>query len=182
MLLVPSVRRIQGYSRESIGLTAASLTSAWLFIIIVASRMAIMLPSRIICLSEGLPFCVAALGFSISALIELLLVAFPEEVFFRGMLQDRFIALTSSSKNGIMLTAFLFAAFHIPKHVLFEQVSLWNLLRAIPLVIAVYAPLGIALGIVFYRTRSLKWSIAIHTIVNLALIDPLGFYIAALLL
>ena len=182
VLLAFGILRAQGYARETAGLTSKSMASAWLVTMVFAVATAFVFPGRVAGITAGLPAHVAVAGLFIAVMIEVVFVAFSEELLVRGMIQDRFIAVTGSTKTGIILAALVFAFFHIPKHIFSEALTLWGFISVVPLCIVLYGPAGITFGIIFHRTRSLKWSTAVHAIINLANVDSLGFLLAALLL
>lgn len=77
--------------------------------------------------------------------------AFSAEFLFRGALQSRLLRLLTL-RWTLLLQALIFALWHVPR--LTSQLS-GNLVVGIALSLAQYGALGLALGVIAWRTRSL---------------------------
>ena len=97
------------------------------------------------------------------ALAHLIQAGFPEEFFYRGALQTR-IALLAGGGWALGLQAVAFAALHWPSA---AQRMQGDLLAGLAAAFAMYLPMGLALGVVFERTRSLLAPCLVHVGVNL---------------
>lgn len=101
-----------------------------------------------------------------------------EEFVFRGYIQSKCTALTSTSSNGLaaavgILTAgVLFGIPHIPLGILLEGASL----RAIPFILLNNLIPGIAYGLIYYLTRNLWYTGFVHGFGNATVVpfEPSG--------
>jgi len=82
--------------------------------------------------------------------LTVLVIPFFEELFFRGLIQTTLLRL-GLPWLAIVLSALMFGLAH------------WSEPTSVPAIVA----LGLALGYVFYRTRSLAASFALHALFNL---------------
>jgi uncharacterized protein len=82
-------------------------------------------------------------------------VALSEEFFFRGLLQQWLTALTRSSVTGLLVTALLFGAAHLP----FRGFPNWRfaLLAAIA---------GLFYGLAYHRAGSIRAAMVAHALTN----------------
>lgn len=97
------------------------------------------------------------------ALSHLLQAGLPEEFFYRGALQSR-LARLSGAGWGLALQALVFAAVHAPRAA--ERMNAGPLAGAAA-AFAMFVPMGLALGVVFARTRSLAAPCLVHVGTNL---------------
>lgn len=97
-----------------------------------------------------------------------LFTALPEELFFRGYLQQKFVALAGGRGRravaaGVALTAVLFALFHLPRW--FIQ-SGHGVGPALASELAWLLAFGVAMGLVYEATGNLWVLVLVHTRVN----------------
>jgi membrane protease YdiL (CAAX protease family) len=113
------------------------------------------------------------LGGAVTFLWLLFDVGLTEELFFRGMLQERLAALLRSPLAGLMLMALFFGLIHAPGIVLRGAGDLEGLgshpdwLTGASYTIAVQAVAAFFFGIVWMRTRNLAAVIVIHAATDL---------------
>lgn len=102
-------------------------------------------------------------------LLLLLLAAFTEEVFFRGILQTRLTDWTRSRVAGVLITALLFGIYHIPYAFLKPSWPSYGDLGAATTVALWEGGLGgLILGAVFvFAKRNLVASILVHALIDL---------------
>ncbi len=118
----------------------------------------------------------------IAFLICLILIALPEEFFFRSIIQSGIEEKIGSTK-GILLAALIFGFFHLPTNALtfmaFGYPVLESIRNAIVICFLAQAQIGIVLGVAWHRTRSLLLPVALHTMHNL--VELLPFFMLVLL-
>lgn len=95
--------------------------------------------------------------------------ATTEEVFFRGILQSRLADQVRSEPVALVLATFAFVLFHVPYAYLRPSwPSVGNLPWAMQLALANALPTGLALGLVYWRSRhNLFAVILLHALINL---------------
>ena len=103
-------------------------------------------------------------GFFILLVHNVLLSGLPEEFFFRSVVQTRLSFLLKSKLSGILLTSLLFGLLHI------DDLMRWYpgmaLSDAFCRAFFIQSFLGIVLGTLWARTRSLLPSILVHSGLN----------------
>ena len=99
----------------------------------------------------------------------LLTAAFTEEFFFRGVLQTRLTDWTRSRVAGVLITAVLFGAYHIPYAYLKPSWPTYgDLGAAIPVAMWEGGLGGLILGAVFvFAKRNLVAAILVHALIDL---------------
>jgi membrane protease YdiL (CAAX protease family) len=97
-------------------------------------------------------------------------VATTEEVFFRGILQSRVASQFRSEAAGILVATLAFIVYHIPYAYLKPSwPSVGDLSAAVQLAVANGLPTGLALGVVYSRSkRNLAAAILLHALIDLA--------------
>jgi membrane protease YdiL (CAAX protease family) len=86
----------------------------------------------------------------------------PEEFIFRGVLLSGFLRRLKKPGNALVLTSFLFVAFHVPRMLHESQLSHpWQFLLAFSLLFS--QPTGLVFGYLYYRTRSIWPGVLWHT-------------------
>jgi len=91
-------------------------------------------------------------------LFQLLSASFPEEVYFRGFLQERF----GNNISGIALTSLLFSLMHLPRLIFLGDV--YSVMTFFP---------SLIMGFLYMRTGNILPSIIFHFSANVVF---LGFY------
>jgi len=93
-----------------------------------------------------------------------------EEFLFRAVLQTRLAAVMGSQAGAVFVAALLFSLIHVPG--LYMRVGAdvaghsANLLAVVAYAIAVLSPIGLGLGFVWARTRSLLLVVLLHALVD----------------
>lgn len=108
----------------------------------------VLLPFSIIAMMTGRVFLLSSLAVLIR---QLFLVAFPEETFFRGFLQESF----GNNRKGLIATSILFAAAHIPISLIIG--NWFALLTFFP---------SLVMGWLYMRTRNTLPSTIFHFLAN----------------
>jgi membrane protease YdiL (CAAX protease family) len=94
-----------------------------------------------------------------------------EEFLFRAVLQTRLAAVMGSEAGAAALAALIFALAHVPGLYMRSGVDVAghsaNLLAVIAYAVAVLSPIGMGLGFVWARTRSLLLVVLLHACVDL---------------
>lgn len=121
---------------------------------IIASA-AVLAPFGYILSLTGRPFEVMSLT---GMLFQLLSASFPEEVYFRGFLQERF----GNNIRGIVLTSLLFSIMHLPRLIFLGDI--YSVMTFFP---------SLMMGFLYMRTGNILPSIIFHFSANVVF---LGFY------
>ena len=94
-----------------------------------------------------------------------------EEFLFRAVLQTRLAAVMRSEAGAACIAALLFALAHVPGLYMRSGADVSghsaNLLAVIAYAIAVLSPIGLGLGFVWARTRSLLLVVLLHALIDL---------------
>ncbi len=94
-----------------------------------------------------------------------------EEFLFRAVLQTRLAAVMKTEIGAAAIAALLFALVHVPGLYMRAGADVaghsQNLLAVIAYAVAVLSPIGLGLGVVWARTRSLLLLVVLHTLVDL---------------
>ena len=97
--------------------------------------------------------------------------ALCEEFLFRAVLQTRLAAVMRSEVGAACVAALLFALAHVPGLYMRAGADVSghsaSLLQVIAYAVAVLSPIGLGLGVVWVRTRSLLLVVLLHTLVDL---------------
>ena len=109
-------------------------------------------PFSIIAMMTGRVFLLSSLAVLIR---QLFLVAFPEETFFRGFLQESF----GNNRKGLIATSILFAVAHIPISLIIG--NWFALLTFFP---------SLVMGWLYMRTRNTLPSTIFHFLANIVFI------------
>lgn len=120
---------------------------------IIASG-AILVPFGYILSLAGRPFELIELN---GLLFQLLAVSFPEEVYFRGFLQDRF----GNNIRGIVIVSLLFSFIHLPRLIFLGDI--YSVMTFFP---------SLVMGYLYMRTGNILPSIIFHFAANVVF---LGF-------
>jgi membrane protease YdiL (CAAX protease family) len=95
-----------------------------------------------------------------------------EEFLFRAVLQTRLAAVLKSEAGAVFLAALVFALVHVPGLYMRAGADVsghsQSLIQVIAYAIAVLSPIGVALGFVWARTRSLLLVVLLHALIDLA--------------
>lgn len=103
----------------------------------------------------GRPFVVLSIG---AVIFQLLGVAVPEEVYFRGFLQQRL----GNTLKGVILVSLLFSFMHLPQFIFYGD--RYSLLTFFP---------SLVMGLLYWRTSNVMPSAIFHFSSNLVF---LGVY------
>jgi uncharacterized protein len=94
-----------------------------------------------------------------------------EEFLFRAVLQTRLAAVMKTEIGAAAIAALLFALVHVPGLYMRAGADVaghsQSLLAVIAYAVAVLSPIGLGLGVVWVRTRSLLLVVVLHTLVDL---------------
>jgi uncharacterized protein len=94
-----------------------------------------------------------------------------EEFLFRAVLQTRLAAVMKTEIGAAAIAALLFALAHVPGLYMRSGAEVaghsQNLLAVVAYAIAVLSPIGLGLGVVWARTRSLLLLVLLHALVDL---------------
>ncbi|HWA62815.1 MAG TPA: CPBP family intramembrane glutamic endopeptidase [Caulobacteraceae bacterium] len=94
-----------------------------------------------------------------------------EEFLFRAVLQTRLAAAIRSEAGAVFLAALVFALAHVPGLYMRAGADVsghsQSLVQVIAYAIAVLSPIGLSLGFVWVRTRSLLLVVLLHALVDL---------------
>ena len=94
-----------------------------------------------------------------------------EEFLFRAVLQTRLAAVMKTEIGAAAIAALLFALVHVPGLYMCAGADVaghsQSLLAVIAYAVAVLSPIGLGLGVVWVRTRSLLLVVVLHTLVDL---------------
>jgi uncharacterized protein len=94
-----------------------------------------------------------------------------EEFLFRAVLQTRLAAVMKTELGAAAIAALLFALVHVPGLYMRSGADVaghsQNLVAVIAYAVAVLSPIGLGLGVVWARTRSLLLVVLLHTLVDL---------------
>lgn len=102
-----------------------------------------------------------------SAIYMLLIVAFWEEFFFRGIVQSSFLKLTKNSVASIFLSSFLFGVYHLPMRYFNPKSAYYgDLLQSFSATISEQFIMGLFLGIIVYKSKNVWHGIWLHSILN----------------
>jgi len=97
--------------------------------------------------------------------------ALCEEFLFRAVLQSRLAAVMQSEIGAACVAALLFGLAHVPGLYMRSAADVSghsaNLLQVIAYAVAILSPIGLGLGVVWLRTRSLLLIVLLHTLVDL---------------
>ncbi|RIV45375.1 CPBP family intramembrane glutamic endopeptidase [Flagellimonas pelagia] len=103
----------------------------------------------------------------ISILYMLVIAAFWEEFFFRGILQSSILKLTKSASASIFLTALFFSTYHIPmRYYNVRSEYHGDLLSSMAGTINEQFIMGLFLGFVVYKSKNVWHGIWLHSILN----------------
>jgi membrane protease YdiL (CAAX protease family) len=182
LFIVPVILvwHLGGYEWGDFGVTSKSRASSRYLIGVYIVIAAYLLFQQSFNQLRTTPLEIIVLGVIIQFFLVLLLNVVPEELAFRGLLQDRLVFLVGDQERGLLLTSILFALFHVPAMVITESAGFIPLM-AVPFCLVVFSPMGLTLGILYHRSKSLMMPIAIHTLHNWGSSVLVGTLIAFLL-
>lgn len=118
------------------------------------ASLVILLPFWYLSMEGGKVFVPPPFG---TVLYQLAGISFPEEVYFRGFLQEK----TGNSLRALLLVSILFAIMHLPQFLFYGDP--WSLLTFFP---------SIVMGFLYWRTSNVLPSIIFHFLSNVVF---LGF-------
>ncbi len=102
-----------------------------------------------------------------SVLFMLVAAAFWEEFLFRGVVMQSVLRITSSPPIAIFVSSLLFGTYHIPMRYLNERSPYHGeLVQSVAATLDEQFMMGIALGIIVYKSRNVWHGIWIHAIFN----------------
>jgi len=90
---------------------------------------------------------------------QLICISFPEEVFFRGFLQERF----GNTVKGLVIVSVLFSLMHLPRFIFYGDI--YSLFTFFP---------SLIMGFLYMKTSNVLPSTIFHFLSNIVF---LGFYI-----
>ena len=103
----------------------------------------------------------------LSILYMFVIVAFWEEFFFRGIIQNSILRLTNSASISIFLSALFFGTYHIPMRYLNIKSEYYgDLLSSIAGTINEQFIMGLFLGLVVYKSKNIWHGIWLHSMLN----------------
>ncbi|HOI41563.1 MAG TPA: CPBP family intramembrane metalloprotease [Elusimicrobiales bacterium] len=103
----------------------------------------------------------------LSAAAMLLLAAFWEEYFFRGILQASIRRLTGSAAAAVGLSALFFALYHFPMRYLNPNSSCYlDAGKALAENLNEHLAMGLLLGFAVHRTRNVWTGVWLHSFIN----------------
>jgi membrane protease YdiL (CAAX protease family) len=121
----------------------------------LVASVAVLIPFSFIAASAGKVFSLLPLN---GLIFQLVGIALPEEVYFRGFLQERL----GNTFGGVVVVSFLFAFMHIPQFVFYGDP--YSLLTFFP---------SLVMGFLYWRTSNVLPSMVFHFLSNTVF---LGFY------
>lgn len=121
----------------------------------LVASVAVLIPFSFIAASTGKVFSLLPLN---GLIFQLVGIALPEEVYFRGFLQERL----GNTFGGVVVVSFLFAFMHIPQFVFYGDP--YSLLTFFP---------SLVMGFLYWRTSNVLPSMVFHFLSNTVF---LGFY------
>jgi membrane protease YdiL (CAAX protease family) len=121
----------------------------------IAASVVILVPLSLLAALAGKTFSVLPVG---AMLYQLAGVAFPEEVYFRGFLQESL----GNTARGVVVVSALFALMHVPQFVIYRD----------PYALLTFFP-ALVMGFLYLRTSNILPSIVFHFLSNTLF---LGFY------
>lgn len=102
-----------------------------------------------------------------SILFMVVVAAFWEEFLFRGIVMQSVLRLTSSPSIAIFVSSLLFGTYHIPMRYLNERSPYHgDLVQSVAATLDEQFMMGIALGVIVYKSRNVWHGIWIHAIFN----------------
>jgi membrane protease YdiL (CAAX protease family) len=103
----------------------------------------------------------------LSIIYMLLIVAFWEEFFFRGIVQSSLLKLTKNSVASIFLSSFFFGIYHLPMRYLNpKSIYYSDFIQSFSATISEQFLMGLFLGIIVYKSKNVWHGIWIHSIFN----------------
>ena len=121
----------------------------------IVTSVIILAPFSYFAASTGKVFTVLPSG---AMLYQLAGVAFPEEVYFRGFLQEKL----GNTIRGLLVVSFLFSLMHLPQFILYRD----------PYALLTFFP-SLVMGFLYLRTSNILPSMIFHFLSNALF---LGFY------
>lgn len=116
---------------------------------------AVLLPFWYFFSHSGRPFALLPVG---AVIFQLLGVSFPEEVYFRGFLQQRL----GNTLKGVLLVSLLFSSMHLPQFIFYgDRYSLFTFFPSL------------VMGLLYWRTSNILPSVIFHFSSNIVF---LGVY------
>ena len=106
------------------------------------------------------------LFFPVMFILMMLTAGTTEEVFFRGIIQRNMYNATKSQVIAVLVSALLFALFHLPWAYFFWSHTQGDVLLSIASVMTEQFTAGIFLGVVFIRSSNLWTVIILHSFIN----------------
>ncbi len=157
--------KLRKNSLSSMGLTTANwkknLTTGLMAFLAMAIPSVFYSNTANLIFGGKLSLAQISLGFPLSFTYFLFMSGFSEEFFFRTFIQTRFSAILKSKTSGVLITALLFGLLHIP------NIMRWypgtTLAQAFCRAFFVQTFLGLILGVLWARTRSLIPGIFLHS-------------------
>ncbi len=125
------------------------------FVAGIMASIVILAPFSYYAASTGKVFAMLPVS---AALFQLAAISFPEEVYFRGFLQERL----GNNLRGLFVASFLFALMHIPKFIFYGD----------PAALLTFFP-SLVMGYLYWRTSNILPSVIFHFLSNTVF---LGFY------
>ena len=103
----------------------------------------------------------------ISVIFMMLIVAFWEEFFFRGVLMSSFLRLTGSPATAIFVSALLFGTYHLPMRYMNARSEYFgNLYSSLAATINEQFILGLFVGLIVYKSKNVWHGVWLHGLVN----------------
>ena len=106
------------------------------------------------------------LFFPFMFVLMMLMAGTTEEIFFRGIVQRNIYNATRSQAIAVIISALIFALFHLPFAYFFWDHTQGNLLLSLAGVMTEQFTTGLFLGIVFIRSSNLWTAIILHSLIN----------------
>jgi len=121
----------------------------------IVTSVIILAPFSYFAASTGKVFTVLPSG---AMLYQLVGVAFPEEVYFRGFLQEKL----GNTIRGLLVVSFLFSLMHLPQFIFYRD----------PYALLTFFP-SLVMGFLYLRTSNILPSMIFHFLSNSVFF---GFY------
>ncbi len=103
----------------------------------------------------------------LSILYMLIVVAFWEEFFFRGIILNSILKLSNNASVSIFISALFFGTYHIPMRYLNVKSEYYgDLLASIASTINEQFIMGLFLGLIVYKSKNIWHGIWLHSILN----------------
>ena len=163
---IKTLFRSVGFRRQGIG--KAALIALIAYVVMIPAVLFTMPYSQLQKLGIIFRSPVKALVLlPVAFLFSLITAAGTEEIFFRGILQQRIARALRSELRACLIAAFLFGIYHLPyAYFLSDWPTHGNFTWAFSSVLVEQMMAGLILGILWLRTRNIAATILFHALVD----------------